>query len=794
MAIRRNEPCPCGSGRKHKHCCGAASGRESDAVSAGSTTASLALASRLLQGGQLDQAEQIYRRIVAGEPANAEAVHFLGMCLFHAGRRDECRAALRRAVELAPASEPYWRNLGIVLLQFDELAEAETVLRRAVSARGDSAPARNYLAIVLQRSGHFAEAVCEFERALALNPGDDSVHNNLGYTLLEHGQVEQACAQLRHALALNPNNAMAHNNLGNALRAQGDIPGGLANYRRAVAIEPGLAMARFNLGRALVDDGQADAALEHLRAATRLAPEMAGAWQVLADVLAQFRYEVYSPELEAELVACFSQAQIEPAYLAQTAASLLAADAQFREALLRGEGPLQLDQATLRQLARPLFLLILENALIPEADFEALICRVRRTAIFAWAAGSLGDDALAGEVLAAIAQQCFLGEYVQAEGSDESDIVVRLQEQLEQALARQETLSENHLALFACYRPLHELPGAATLPPSASPHLARLVLRQVREPAEEAKIRSQLPALTGISNAVSRAVQGQYEQRPYPRWMRAPSTGAAFPLALRLRTLFPHSVARADVPQRPTILIAGCGTGRHVAITAMLNPDSRILAVDLSRSSLAYAVRRARELGLRNVEFAQADILELAGLERRFDLIECSGVLHHMQDPAEGWRVLAGRLNAGGRMKLGLYSEIGRRSVVACRKLIAERGYDSDVEGMRAARAGILALPANDIARSVADSLDFYSLSGCRDLLFHVQERRYSLGEIEALLATLQLEFLGFEFESRTTLLDYLREYPDDPAAVSLRNWSEYESRHPVVFSGMYQFWVASPA
>ena len=330
------------------------------------------------------------------------------------------------------------------------------------------------------------------------------------------------------------------------------------------------------------------------------------------------------------------------------------------------------------------------------------------------------------------------------------------------------------------------------MPASARPALERLFLRQVTEPAEEARIRIELPALTVVGNEVSRAVRAQYEERPYPRWTRAPSTGGAFPLALRLRTLFPHSVSAGDVAQRPSILIAGCGTGRHVAITAMLNPGSRILAVDLSRASLAYAARRARELGLQNVEFAQADILELDALERRFDVIECSGVLHHMQDPAEGWRVLAGRLNAGGRMKVGLYSEIGRRPVIAAKDVIAGRGYAADVQGIRAARAAILALPAEDAARAVADSLDFYSLSGCRDLLFHVQERRFSLGKIEAMLAALGLEFLGFEFESRTTLAGYQREFPGDAAAVSLVNWSEYEARHPGTFAGMYQFWVAS--
>ncbi len=704
-------------------------------------------------------------------------------------------AALRRSLELAPRNDVYWQNLGMVLLQLNELTEAVTSLRRAVSLKGNSAPSHQYLAVVLHRIGHFDEAVREFEQALVLNPRDDLAHNNFGYTLLEQGRVERACEQLRRAIEINPNNAMAHNNLGNALRALGDLPEGLAMYRRAVEIEPGLPLARLNLGRALADTGQLDAALEHLHAAAHLAPEDVGVWQSLADVLARFRFDVYSPEVEVVLVECLSQPQIEPAYLALTAASLLLADAQFLgivKSTGEGTGVLRLDAATVRQLSRPLLLLLLENALIPEPAFEDLISHLRRAAIFARKEGSLGSDALLSEVLAAIAHQSFLSEYVHQESSDETRAIEWLKDKIEQALERGNAVSEVDLALFACYRPLHELQGDSALPTASMPLFSRLILRQVTEPAEEALIRDELPVLTPIGNAVSRAVQGQYEQSPYPRWMRPPSTGRAFPLALRLRTLFPHSASVGDVPQRPTILIAGCGTGRHVASTALLNPDSSILAVDLSRASLAYAVRRANELGLQNVEFAQADILELDQLGRRFDLIECSGVLHHMQNPSEGLRVLAGRLNSGGKMKIGLYSEIGRRSVVASKMLIAERGYAADGKGIRDARAAILALPAEDGARGVADSIDFYSLSGCRDLLFHIQERRYTLEDIEALLAPLRLEFLGFEFDSRTTLLDYRREYANDPAANSLRNWSEYEAHYPSTFAGMYQFWVAS--
>jgi SAM-dependent methyltransferase len=213
----------------------------------------------------------------------------------------------------------------------------------------------------------------------------------------------------------------------------------------------------------------------------------------------------------------------------------------------------------------------------------------------------------------------------------------------------------------------------------------------------------------------------------------------------------------------------------------------------LSRASLAYAARRARELGLRNVQFIQGDILELGRLNRRFDVIECAGVLHHMHDPLAGWRVLRGLLNSGGKMKIGLYSETGRRAITAARELISERGYGSDAQGMRMARSQILSLTSGHPARRVAEYQDFYSLSGCRDLLFHVQEHRYDLRDIARMLEALELVFLGFEFETMEVLAQYRREFPEDPAN-SLESWALFETRHPDTFRNMYQFWVSLPS
>ena len=798
MATGRNAPCPCGSGRKYKHCCGAPGRGVREARGPASPAEALGVASRLLQQGQLAQAERLYRQVLAGDHANAQAAHFLGMCLFQSGRRDEGLVQLRRSVALEPSNDMFWLNLGMVLIQSNALGEAEAALRRAVAARPDSPAAHNYLGVALQSAGRIPEAAASFERALELNPADDAVHNNYGYARLQCGEVDAAGAHFRRAIEINPNNAMAHNNLGNALRALGDPAGSLASYRRAVRIDPGIPMARFNLGRALIDTGEPEAALEHLRAAVRLAPESGAAWQWLAEVLAQFRFDAHDPGIEAELVACLSRPDLEPAYLAQAAASLLRADASFRVLLPPDGGDAgapALGEDLLRRLARPLFLLLLEYTFILDPDFERLVANVRRAAALAWDAGALGGGSGLREVLGAIAHQGFLTEYLHEERDDEARIVVQLKAELEAKLAQAESPDEAEVALYACYRPLATLRGAGSLPASNASTLGRLVVRQVREPAEEARIAASLGSLTPIGDAVSRAVQAQYEQRPYPRWLRAPSTGGAYPLALRLRMLFPHAAAGAGaVPENPSILIAGCGTGRHVAISAALNPQSRILAIDLSRASLAYAARRAQESGIRNVEFAQADILELGRLEERFDVVECSGVLHHLEDPVAGWRVLTSLLAPGGKMKIGLYSETARRAVVAARQLIAERGYAADPQGMREARAAILALPVDHPARAVAGSIDFYSLSGCRDLLFHEKERRYTLDQIEAILTDLGLEFLGFEFEFAAPRLEYLREFPHDPAAISLANWAQFEVRHPDTFAGMYQFWVTPKA
>jgi SAM-dependent methyltransferase len=172
-----------------------------------------------------------------------------------------------------------------------------------------------------------------------------------------------------------------------------------------------------------------------------------------------------------------------------------------------------------------------------------------------------------------------------------------------------------------------------------------------------------------------------------------------------------------------------------------------------------------------------------------FDVIEASGVLHHLADPFAGWRALLSMLRPGGVMLLGLYSEIARRDIVAARDFIAARGYRPAADDIRRCRQELFDCADGTPLKNVTLLPDFFSVSGCRDLLFHIQEHRLSLPEIASFIAESNLQFLGFELDPQTRR-NYRRRFPGDAAMTVLEQWHRYETDNPRTFINMYQFWV----
>ena len=239
--------------------------------------------------------------------------------------------------------------------------------------------------------------------------------------------------------------------------------------------------------------------------------------------------------------------------------------------------------------------------------------------------------------------------------------------------------------------------------------------------------------------------------------------------------------------EKPEILVAGCGTGQHSIGTAARFKASKVLAIDLSLSSLAYAKRKTEELSIKNIEYMQADILNLGKLNKQFDIIESSGVLHHMNNPMEGWHVLKDCLKPGGLMRLGLYSEMAREDIVKIKEEINQQGMMVATATEMKALRDIIIKSEKIYYNRLQNYTDFYNLSSLRDLLFHTQEHRFTVPQIKESLYPLGLKFCGFEVPETVSHFRKTNKNQNDP--YNLDNWQLYEETNPKAFGGMYQFW-----
>jgi SAM-dependent methyltransferase len=188
-----------------------------------------------------------------------------------------------------------------------------------------------------------------------------------------------------------------------------------------------------------------------------------------------------------------------------------------------------------------------------------------------------------------------------------------------------------------------------------------------------------------------------------------------------------------------------------------------------------------------NIEFARADILSWPDPDRRFRVIVCSGVLHHLGDPLAGWRALLRVLHPDGSMKIGLYSRVARQDVARLRETLGSARPRTPA-ALRAARARLIEVHWASLGPQFQTSTDLFSSSGCRDLFFHEQEHQFTIPKNRASLNGLELTFHGFVLP-RLIRESFQRWAPPGTSMIDLNAWWDYEQAHPQSFSGMYQFW-----
>ena len=754
---------------------------------------------RHAQAGDLAQAESLYRQALAGDPNDIVTLHRLGHIATRTGRIDEALALFARAIEINRRVPELHMGMAAACHAAARLEEAATHCAEAARMRPDYAEAHLEQGNVLMELNRAAEAAACYRRAAASRPGYVQALTNLGRALHSLGKPEEAIDAWRQAQAADPRHPLPAMNIGIALVRAGRHTEAIEQLRRALALAPDSVEALTNLAKAYVAAEDILPALQTIWRALAIS-ETQDAKSVFVECLRRFRFTADMPELRGTVARAVTDAWVRlddfnaaATDLAKHRAAIAQCVARVVQAWPRRLAGDALWTAAERAdiCADPLLRAIMESAPVCDLDLERFLTCARRE-MLEEALAAAPDEVAEPNLLAfrcALARQSFLNEYVHPFDDEEAQKVAQLRQRFADTLSAKIEPPPLSLAALGAYEPLHRLPLAQTLSAKTGPVKA-LIDQQVAEPREEAHLRTTIRALTPIEDAVSLAVRDQYEHNPYPRWAKLPPPAEPETIEGALRALFPSLPSSSATHDGCDVLIAGCGTGHCAIEAARRYRGARVLAVDLSLTSLAYAMRKTRELKIGNIDYAQADILKLGTLARTFDVIEAGGVLHHLDDPFAGWRVLLELLRPSGFMYLGLYSALGRKHIVNVRSLIAERGYRSSPDDIRRFREQLVAEAEHSDIGRLWQSPDFYNMSGCRDLCFHVQEHRLTIPQIRTFIDENNLVFLGFVIDPKT-LLEVQSQFPDEPT--ELDRWHRYETEHQDAFSGQYHFWMQKP-
>jgi tetratricopeptide (TPR) repeat protein/2-polyprenyl-3-methyl-5-hydroxy-6-metoxy-1,4-benzoquinol methylase len=758
----------------------------------------------LEEQGRTAEAMARYDAAVQADPRCARAHLNRGNVLLTSDQID----AARRAYQLAIACDPQYAaahfNLGNLNCRAGEHQRALHNYQVAIGIKPDLADAFVAMANALANLGRTSEAIETYENALAINPRYAEVHFNLGVLAMTEGRHDQAAESLRRAIQMRPAYAPAHYALGGVLTRLGHLDAAEASLRHAFSIAPASEEILEHLALFLLLRNKSPEALQLIVSNLRPAPTWA-IKRAFARCVARTRFTTNDSRIRAALTAALTEPWVLMHDLCEPAVSLILLDPRIASCvrLVNNRWPARVPKAALfgaegltALAADRLLHALLQATPVSSIEFERFLTAARR-ALLETATSEHPPDAADTAALpfyAALTEQCFINEYIFECDDTERAPAAACRTKLLALLDANAAVPPLLLLAVAAYFPLYALPAPSRLLGTGQEGPIDDVLRQqVREPMEEQALRAGIQCLTSVTHGVSEKVRDQYEQNPYPRWVKTLIFHSAVPFNDALRRTFPlaHFTPMRDDGQ-PEVLIAGCGTGSHSILAAQRFRGARVLAVDLSLSSISYAIRKTQESGITNIEYAQADILKLGEITRTFDIIASVGVLHHMADPFLGWRTLLSRLRPGGFMHLGLYSQLARRHVVKARELIAARGYASTPDDIRRFRRDLVARDAGVELQWLSKGRDFYSTSECRDLLFHVQEHRLTLDQIESFLSESGLSFLGFELDP-SVLDQYHTGFAGDPAGINLRNWARFEADNPDTFAGMYQFWIQKP-
>ena len=737
--------------------------------------------------GNLDEAEKGYIAFLRNGYSDADIISNYALICEEKEENDKAIKLYEKCAKSFPNHIYSKLNLSFLYYKLNQLEIAEKIIEEAIQLKPSLPNGHCIRGLILKGLDKYDESRLSLEKAIELDKNYFDAYINLGLLNKDFNKYNEAEEYYLKALEINNKSAIAHLNLGACYKEKQDLDKAILHTKMAIEIDNKLENCYLNLATIYNQIGDYKKSLSLTKKEILFNKNSELSYQLISELIKKGELLDTSEKDNRELLKnLLNRKDISHRELFGNINSLISKEILEELSILESKlyennkfNILIKD----KELVKALSLLIFCSPL-----WEKVLGNIRKNILLNYSDKDKISNSIFNFIIG-LGSQCFLNEYVYYISTEEKDKLKELKK-----IINNNKNQDYKLAIISCYQSLSsindEIINLNTYIPNKK-ELNNLLNLQFKELNAEKKISKGIKKIGNIKDSTSKEVKKQYELNPYPRWRYnsyAKENKLNFLSVINSEispnTIKPNSVQLTN--KKINILIAGCGTGIQI-IEASRYSNCEITAIDLSNSSISYAKRKVDEYGLKNINFIEMDLLELTSLNKRFDLIECSGVLHHMNEPSKGLSNLFDVLEPEGFLKLGLYSKYAREEILKARKLIKEKDIKPNIDGIRNFRNDLLNGEIKEV-NEISDWSDFYSTSMCRDLCFHTHENCYTLIEIKNMLKVSNLEFLGFTL-SKEIRDKYQIDNKDKDSLKNLELWDKFEKLNPNSFREMYQFW-----
>ncbi len=738
--------------------------------------------------GNLDEAEKGYIAFLKNGYSDADVISNYALICEEKEEHNKAIKLYEKCSKIFPEHIYSKLNLSFLYYKLHNLEKAEKIVNEAIRLKPSLPNGYCIKGLILKNLNKYNESKLSLQKAIEIDKNYFDAYINLGLLYKDFTKYNEAEEYYLKALEINNKSAIAHLNLGACYKEKQEIEKAILHTEMAIDLDNKLENCYLNLATLYNQIGDYKKSLIIIKKELLFNNNSGLSYQLICELIKKGELLDGSQKDNRELLKhILNRKDISHRELFGNINSLISKEILEKLSIIESELYENNEFNIIikdKELVKALSLMIFSSPL-----WEKVLRNIRKNILINYSEQEKISNSIFNFVIG-LGSQCFLNEYVYYISTEEKNKLKELKKTI-----KNNKNQDYKLAIISCYQSLSSINNKIVdlnTYSSNNKEFNDLLNLQFKELNDETKISIGIKKIGNIKDSISKEVKNQYELNPYPRWRYnsyAKDNKLNF-LSVINSEIYPNTIKSNSAQldnKKINILIAGCGTGIQI-LEASRYSNSKITAIDLSNSSISYAKRKVDEYGLKNVNFIEMDLLELTSLNQRFDLIECSGVLHHMNDPTKGLSNLFNVLETKGFLKLGFYSKYARKEILKARYLIKEKGIKPDVDGIRSFRNDVLNGEIKQL-NQITNWSDFYSTSMCRDLCFHSHENCYSLIEIKNMLKVSNLEFLGFTL-SKEIKDKYQIDNKDIYSLKDLELWDKFEKSNPNSFREMYQFWV----